>query len=329
MKLNPVYKKELKLSVRSKKLPIIIALYNAILTLFSLMAVYAIFGEIEYGGGNYSSVLRLYIAISVMQIILVVFIVPSLTAGSIAGEREKQTLEILLTTKLSSGQIIRGKLLSSISDLILVVLSSIPVMSIVFSIGGVSIQDLCQLILMIVVTAILAGSIGICMSACFKKTMTSTIYTYAVILIFGIAYPLFVILLNNIASANGWNVNLGFLSYICLLHPGVTLGVMMVNQFSSADILAVLFTRFGVTNTWVANHWFWLSLVAQLAVSMLFLWLAQKVLNPIKKPKKLKSEKFNSQKVKVDKEKTGQKENEKRTVEKEDEKETGEKEQVE
>ena len=142
MRINPVYKKELKLSVRSRKLPINIVLYNTILTLFSLMAFYAILGTMGYGGGvDYTSVLMLYVAIAVMQIILLVFLVPSITAGSIAGEREKQTLEILLTTKLTSGQIIRGKLLSSISELILLVFSSIPVMAIIFSIGGVSVKD--------------------------------------------------------------------------------------------------------------------------------------------------------------------------------------------
>lgn len=287
MRINPVYKKELKLSVRSRKLPINIVLYNTILTLFSLMAFYAILGTMGYGGGvDYTSVLMLYVAIAVMQIILVVFLVPSITAGSIAGEREKQTLEILLTTKLTSGQIIRGKLLSSISELILLVFSSIPVMAIIFSIGGVSVKDLCQLILMIVVTAVLAGSIGIFMSARFKKTMVATICTYAVILIFGIGYPLLVILMNSIATANEWNIDLGFMSSICLVHPGVTLGVMLGNQFGSVDMMMKVFTHFGITNVWISEHWFWISLVVQLAVSLIFLWLAQVVLNPIKKPKK-------------------------------------------
>lgn len=291
MKFNPVYKKELKLSVRSKKLPVIIVLYNAILAGFSLLAFYTIFGVIGRYGVEYSSVLQLYAAISVMQIILVVFIVPSLTAGSIASEREKQTLEILLTTKLSSGQIVRGKLLSSISDLILVVFSSIPVMAIVFSIGGVSVKDLCQLILMIVVTAIFVGSIGIFMSARFKKTMAATICTYAVILVLGIGYPLFIMLFSKIVELNDWRTNIGALSYICLLHPGVTLVVMLSNQFSSAADLMTIFEEFDVTNTWVANHWFEVSLVVQLAVSVIFLWLAQKVLNPIKKPRNVNSKK--------------------------------------
>lgn len=293
MKLNPVYKKELKLSVRNKKLPIIIVLYNAVLTAFSLMAFYATFGSGVYSGMmgygrivNYAAVLELYVAIAIMQIILVVFIAPALTAGSIAGERERQTLDILLTTKLTSGQIIRGKLLSSISDLILVVFSSIPVMAIVFSIGGVRIKDLCQLILLIVIIAILAGSIGIFMSAVFKKTMVATIATYSVILIFGLGYPLFVLLMNSIAEANAWTVDLGFLSYVCLLNPGISLGVMLLTQFSNGGIISELFTQFGVTNTWISEKWFWLSIVLQMAVSVVFLLMAQVVLNPIKKPKK-------------------------------------------
>lgn len=292
MKINPVYKKELKLSVRSKKLPVTIVIYNLILASFSLLTFYAIFGVVGYGELEYTSVLLLYSAISVMQIILVVFIVPSLTAGSIAGEREKQTLEILLTTRLSSGQIVRGKLASSISDLILVVFSSIPVMAIVFSIGGVRIGDLCQLILLIVVTAILAGSIGICMSARFKKTMVATIYTYAIILLFGIGYPILILLLNTIVEANEWTVNLAPLVYICLLHPGITLGVMLGEQFGSAGWLLSVFEVYDITNVFLAENWFWVSIVLQLFVAVIFLWVAQKVLNPIKKPKRRKQERI-------------------------------------
>ncbi|MBO1914210.1 hypothetical protein J4G37_56505, partial [Microvirga sp. 3-52] len=59
----------------------------------------------------------LFTLLSFIQLGLVLFISPGLTAGVISTEREKQTLPILLTTSQSSFQIILGKLLSSIAFL--------------------------------------------------------------------------------------------------------------------------------------------------------------------------------------------------------------------
>lgn len=287
MKLNPVYKKELKLSVRGRKLSNIIILYNGILAIFSLLAFYAIFGvDIGYGSVNYESLLTLYASIAVMQIVLVALVVPALTAGSIAGERERQTLDILFTTKLTSGQIIRGKLASSISDLLLVVFSSIPIMAILFSIGGISVMDLAQLIILIVVTSVLAGSIAIFMSAWSKKTLNATIQTYVIILLFGVGYPIFVMLIRHIIAANDWNTDISALGYAFLLNPGFTVSTMVMEQVKSMDTVRTVFEEFAITNNWLIEKWFWLSLIVQLLFSALFLFLAQKVINPIKKAKK-------------------------------------------
>ena len=37
MKINPVFRKELKLSVRTKSLPVILVVYNAVLSLIGLV----------------------------------------------------------------------------------------------------------------------------------------------------------------------------------------------------------------------------------------------------------------------------------------------------
>ena len=57
----------------------------------------------------------MFAVLTILQMALVLFITPSLTAGAISSEREKQTLNILLTTTQSSTQIIIGKLFSSVA----------------------------------------------------------------------------------------------------------------------------------------------------------------------------------------------------------------------
>src|SRR5699024_10619735 len=107
---------------------------------------------------------------------------PGLTAGSISGEREKQTLNIMLTTQQSSTSIILSKLFSSILFLILMLIASLPLYSIVFLYGGVSPQMVLVMFGYQLLTMVTIGSIDIMFSTIMKKTIVATISTYGVML---------------------------------------------------------------------------------------------------------------------------------------------------
>ena len=67
---------------------------------------------------------------------------PAMTAGAISLEREKQTLELLVTTPLGTLALVLGKLFSALTYVFLLILASIPLASIVFTFGGVGPEDL-------------------------------------------------------------------------------------------------------------------------------------------------------------------------------------------
>ena len=136
MQINPVFKKELKLSVRSARLPVVMLIYNSVLAFISLLIFYTIIGNAQWSGlMDFTSVILLYIVVISIEGVLLAFIIPALTASTISGERERQTLDILLTTRMTPFGIISGKLMSSVSMIVLLVISSIPVISIVFIFG--------------------------------------------------------------------------------------------------------------------------------------------------------------------------------------------------
>ena len=58
---------------------------------------------------QYSSFMDLYEFVTSMEFLLLMFIVPAVTASSISGERERQTLDLMLTTRMSAGQIVGGE----------------------------------------------------------------------------------------------------------------------------------------------------------------------------------------------------------------------------
>ena len=119
--INPVYKKELKTSVRSMKIALTLLAYNGLLALIGLISFYALFESARYNGMDHGLILMIYAILVVMEFGLILFVIPAYTSSAISGERERQTLEILLTTSMKPSQIIRGKLFSSISTVLLLV----------------------------------------------------------------------------------------------------------------------------------------------------------------------------------------------------------------
>lgn len=294
MRINPVYHKELKLSVRTPRILFSIVGFNTLLSLIGLFVYYMCFdAAASYGNGvDYSQIFVVYIALSIIELGLVLFIVPAYTAGSISGEREKQTLEILLTTRLTPGQIIRGKLASSISLLLFLVFSSLPILAIVFSIGGVSYLHILQLLLLIFVTAIFIGSIGILFSTILKKTIPATVFTYGTVLflIIGTLFIVWVIysivMIDYDYSATVPETKgIGGGVLLLLLNPAITIASMMTRQFGSYVSFSEFITEIGSSPQFFLNYWFEISLVVQLLLSAIFIYISSRFLNPIRRKK--------------------------------------------
>ena len=113
MRINPVLRNESKLSVRTPRFSLMILIYISVLATGILIFYNSYSRDIYASGINPQGAVTLYITMAVIQAILLMFIVPSLTATSICSEREKQTLDILLSTRLTPLQIIFGKLSAS------------------------------------------------------------------------------------------------------------------------------------------------------------------------------------------------------------------------
>ncbi|WP_213422360.1 ABC transporter permease [Bhargavaea massiliensis] len=180
---NPVLMKEIKLRFRSPKSFVGILFYLAAMSLFVIGFMYIMTQDGSSGGYlDPAQSYMLFTMLTFIQLVLVLFITPGLTAGAISSEREKQTLNMLLTTSQSSFQIIIGKLLSSIAFLVLMLASSLPLYSIVFLYGGVSPKQLFLLMFYFLLTTVAIGSLGVMFSTLIRKTIVSMIATYGSVL---------------------------------------------------------------------------------------------------------------------------------------------------
>lgn len=225
-RINPIMKKDMMVGARSIKMSLAVMGINAFLTLIVLFVMAAN----SMSGGmyryDYSSLSYLFLVLGCVECGLLSLIVPIITSGSISGERERQTLDIMLTTPVSPFSIALGKLGSAMMVVMVYMITSIPVMAIAFVLGGMSWWALFGLFGMLLYIGIYVGSVGVFCSSVVKKSVLATILT----IVIGVAIITitFVVLMVSIATK----------SYEATLHNAntITIGatpmIMMLNPYS-------------------------------------------------------------------------------------------------
>lgn len=108
----------------------------------------------------------------------VAILVPGLVGGAISGERERQTLDLLLCTPVRPSRIVLGKLVSSLAFVVLLLAASVPLFSVVFLLGQVNLSEVLVVTLVGLVTAFTLGAVAMFCSAVLRRTTASTVASY-------------------------------------------------------------------------------------------------------------------------------------------------------
>ena len=180
VRLNPIVKKDLQVSVRSMRISWGLFGYELLLALAFLLALSIIQAESRsyYSNNIYSYLVYLFPVVAVVQLGIVALIVPIITASSISGEKERQTFDIMLTTCMSPFSIVFGKVCSAVIRILFFVAASLPIMALAFVVGGLSWMDLVTFILAILMLAFFTGSIGIFCSSVCRKAISAVILSF-------------------------------------------------------------------------------------------------------------------------------------------------------
>lgn len=298
---NAVYVKEAKLRVRSIKFALTVLFYNLIMIAIAVFGFSIAFNTSLQGRVNYSNAIALYVCLIAIEAGMVMFLVPAFTAGSIAGEREKQTLEILLTTTLKPRQIVWGKLMSSISMVLLLIVSTLPTISIVFTIGGVEILDLLEFVIVVFVFTLLIGSIGVWASVLMKRTVQATVFAYGGIVVLcgvtvsivGVVWMLrSIYYAQTLAQGHPVSVDVSPVLLLLLFNPICTLVEALAKQFAGQSLMMEVMSHSGnALPTIIREYWVVFSLAAQFVLACFIMRLAEKQLDPLRRkelsPRKL------------------------------------------
>ncbi len=282
MKINPILMNESKIGVRTFRFNLMILLYTGILAGVMVVTYSIIINRSYEYGVDLSSFSMMYFGLACAQALLLMFIVPIITATTITGERERQTLDILLSTKLSCFKIVVGKLLSSTSKIILLIISTMPIYAMNFVIGGSTFGQILTLNLFFIVTTLFAGSIGILMSTIFKSSKSATVASSCII-IFLIVGTLLIAMLSiygdyNKAMINGTLNNFtSKIPFWLYINPFMGFISIIMNQIGIMWIIPNYFGNVNYSMIFIIN------ICIQIFLTMVFIALASYKLNPVKK----------------------------------------------
>ena len=172
----------MKRNSRSSRISWIIFVCNLLLAVVAFVCYFGESSQLGYlAPVSYSVPMNCYILMTYLLFILVVLSVPAVAGGSISLEREKKTLDVLLTTNLNPWRIITGKLEASLGVVLILTVSALPVLSLVVVFGGIGLGGLLLMAGGLLLTGIFVGSIGIFCSVVFKRTTLATVLSYVIV----------------------------------------------------------------------------------------------------------------------------------------------------
>ena len=179
---NPVLTKELRVRMRGARSHWILFGYLGFLSLVMLLSYWS-WQRLVANGVGMSEASRqgaqIFQYIVITQVFLVLFITPAITSGALTIEREQQTMDMLTMTRLPRRSIITGKLLSAVAFTALLLMSSLPLMSICFMLGSVDPGMVVSNYLMLLAGSFLIGALGLMWSSIARTTTQAVLYTYA------------------------------------------------------------------------------------------------------------------------------------------------------
>lgn len=177
---NPVLQRELLVNLRMTRAFVLLFLYQALLGL----VVYLAWPQETHLdlAGNPEEPRRLVNLFFLGQYILASLMAPSFASGTLTGEKEHKTYEMLLASPLRPGAIVLGKLLASLAHLLILIFSSLPIVMLCLPLGGVSLYEVLAAYLGLILSVVTFGVISIACSSYFSRRSSSLAVSYLVIL---------------------------------------------------------------------------------------------------------------------------------------------------
>jgi ABC-type transport system involved in multi-copper enzyme maturation permease subunit len=237
--VNPVLTRELFGRIRGRNAWLILTGYLTIIGAITLL-IYAVFVSSAMPNDP-ETALRIgksiFFTVMTVSLIQVCFLSPSLTAGAIVGEKERQTYDLLLASLLSPLQIVTGKVLAAIAFALLLIMASLPIAGLALLFGGITGQEVFIGVVGLLITAIAYAAIGIFWSTVMRSTLGATVMAQGTVLVILLLVPFLYFVISLLIGAFDGPPSPLYIyimgTFLCL-HPFIALG-MTVGALESGN----------------------------------------------------------------------------------------------
>jgi ABC-type transport system involved in multi-copper enzyme maturation permease subunit len=238
---GPIFDKELRVSSRRKRNYFLRFAYVALLTAFVTFA-WLVTARL---GGPTSPVFQvsrmpevgkhIVTAIVWFQFIAVQFIAVVMLSTAINDEIHRKTLGVLMTTPISSFQIVIGKLLSKLLQLVLLLAVSMPLLAIIRVLGGVPWDFVISSLCVTLTAAIFSGSLSLAFSI-YNRQAHSVIVRTALVCFLLYTVPSIVVQLVQFT----YQVSIVPNAVLCYINPFIVMAFVTEHMLSPSSAVLTL-----------------------------------------------------------------------------------------
>ena len=185
MFVGPVFNREIITVPRSLRLYVTRAVYVAALFGLVFTAWLILFGSKQQSGlgdlARFGS--AIFTMLAPLQLAIAVAFSALLTAASVAQEKDRRTLDLLLMTNLSNVELVLGKLLASMLSIVTPALGAVALLMLITLLGGVSYGQVYRVVAVTFLSAAVAGSLGSTIALWRERTFQSLALTALVLVL--------------------------------------------------------------------------------------------------------------------------------------------------
>ena len=191
---NPVLQRELLVNLRMPRAFGMLLIYQLLLAAMVYLAWPSNSLDLTQSTGSNRQLVDL---VFLGQFVLAALMAPSFTAGAIAGEKERETYEMLLASPIRPEAIVSGKLIAALTHLALLIFASLPIVMLCLPLGGVSFYEVIAAYVALIFSVMAFGMISITCGTFFSRTSSALVVSYLLILPLALLGVLFWIQLSD------------------------------------------------------------------------------------------------------------------------------------
>lgn len=179
---NPILTRELRRRMRGKALVFSIIGYILVMTAASVLILLMGVDPFSMSTAQETQRLlqnmtetgqRLFRAVTLIQVVLVLLIAPTITAGMTTNEKERKTFDFLRVTTISPWMYITGCFLSTVFYVTLALVCALPLLSLAFLYGGIGKHDVLVALARLLSVSMALSAFGLYVSSIRDRTRTA------------------------------------------------------------------------------------------------------------------------------------------------------------